>query len=150
MYVQFWDAVLGQVQMTYSLWALLRFCDSRFRGGRFCGGPGKPERTWSGVAAQAVMRKPASHRLWMPSLAYWKSSSTHCSSTTGWVDSYQSHTGAQVLLCSPAAVQRVFETQWSRERGTSTTGQASTGMAASADLVDVAGVARHDDCPPRV
>jgi hypothetical protein len=32
---------------------------------------------WSGVAAQAVMRKPASQRLWMPSLGYWKSSSTH-------------------------------------------------------------------------
>ena len=38
---------------------------------------------WSGVAAHAVMRKPASQRRWMPSLAYWKSSSTHCTSQRG-------------------------------------------------------------------
>lgn len=36
---------------------------------------------WSGVAAQAVMRKPASQRRWMPSEGYWKSSSTHCAVT---------------------------------------------------------------------
>lgn len=33
---------------------------------------------WSGVAAHEVMRYPASHRRWMPSEGYWKSSSTHC------------------------------------------------------------------------
>jgi hypothetical protein len=54
---------------------------------------------WSGVAAQAVMRKPASQRRWMPSEGYWKSSSTHCMDSKGRHD-----VGSQQELCGNAVV----------------------------------------------
>jgi hypothetical protein len=46
---------------------------------------------WSGVAAHDVMRKPASQRRWMPSDAYWKSSSTHWSTKPALRDMTTAH-----------------------------------------------------------